>query len=438
MQDALTGLFDRDSFLCFLEWQLSLSTEHQSRLGLLVVDIDHFARHNYILGYANGDLLLKYFALLLERIKRPDDYAARIGDNRFALILLDLRNRGHAELAAARLLRSLEVPFQIDGKSVRVAATIGIALCPEHAQQAEDLVKRGERSLFVARRTGQSFWIPTQSNDKDLADIWDLELDLERAVREQQFVLYYQPKVSIPDGRLIGAEALLRWNHPERGLLSPMAFLGLAEEGGHMKNLTNWVLNAALRQSADWPGEWERLSVAINVSPTVVVHPDFPDILRSAVGLWRGKGLAVVIEITEQTLAVDTERVFRILRDVQAMGIEVSIDDFGTGYSSLSYFKNIPAQELKIDKSFVSGLISEQADADIVHLIIDLAHRFRLRVVAEGVETLDILQALVRLKCDGAQGYLIAKPMPQAAFKKWLLDFKDLDTRLHDDFRTGS
>jgi len=430
MQDSLTGLFDRDSFLCFLEWQMSLAAENQSRLGLLVIDIDHFARHNYILGYPNGDILLKYFALLLERIKRPDDYTARIGDNRFALVLLDLRNRGHAELAAVRLSRALEVPFQVEGKNVRVGATIGIGLCPDHALRAEDLVKCSERSLFVARRAGKPFWIPTQSGEKAMADIWDLELDLERAVGQHQFVLYYQPKISITQGRLIGAEALLRWNHPERGLLSPMSFLGLAEEGGHMKSLTSWVLNTALRQSANWPGDWESLSVAINVSPTVVVHPDFPDILSSAIGLWRGKGLTVLVEITEQTLALDTQQVFDILRDLQSMGIEVSIDDFGTGYSSLSYFKNIPAKELKIDQSFVRGLISDRADADIVHLIVDLAHRFRLRVIAEGVETPEILQALARLGCDGAQGYLIAKPMPQAKFKDWLRDFKGLDATL--------
>ena len=424
MEDPLTGLNDRKSLFSLIRRQVNIANEQNARLGLLVIDINDFGKLNNIHGYVGGDRVLQRFAEVLGLVQRSFDYAARIGDDRFALVLPNLANRGHAELAVHKLHRLLEVPFDLEGTQVRVSATVGIALCPDHATYPENLIKEAERALYAAQRSGRPFYMSAASDVEEISELWDLEVELQSAIKGNQLELYYQPKVSLHTGKPIGAEALIRWNSPSRNLVLPSIFIPIAEEAGYMKELTIWVLNSALRQSNDWTDKWGDLSVSVNVPPQIVLQPDFADTIANAIGLWKGSGEQLVIEITEQTLASDPERVMEVLGAVQEMGVQVSIDDFGTGYSSLQYFKRIPASELKIDQSFVRGLLRDPADADIVHLIIDLAHRFNLSVVAEGVEDVETLKELARNKCDVAQGYLFSKPLPHGQFNQWLENFR--------------
>ena len=423
-EDPLTGLYDRKSLFSLVHRELQLASQRSSRIGLLVIDIKDFGKLNNIYGYAAGDALLQQFAGTLRKIKRPPDYAARIGDDRFALLLPNLLNSGHAELAAHKVHRLLEVPFAIDGGPVRVSVTVGIAVCPDHANTSDNLIKEAERALYVATRSQQPTYLSAESGIDDISILWDLEVELENAFREHQFELQYQPKISLRTGKPVGAEALIRWNRAMHNLVNPDQFIPIVEEAGFMKQLTTWVINSALRQSNDWTDKWGPLSVSVNVPPAIVLQPDFVDTLTNAIGLWKGTGDQLVIEITEQTLATDPERVSQVLRDIRGLGVKVSIDDFGTGYSSLEYFKRFPASELKIDKSFVGGLLHDQTDADIVHLIIDLAHRFEMEVVAEGVEDLETLKTLARERCDVAQGYLFSKPLPHEQFLQWLEGFR--------------
>ena len=424
MEDPLTGLNDRGSLFSLLRRQVNLANEQNTRLGLLIIDINDFGKLNSIHGYGGGDRVLQQFAGVLGRVQRSFDYSARIGDDRFALLLPNLMNRGHAELAVHKLYRLLEVPFDIETRRVRVSATTGIALCPDHATHPDNLIKEAERALYAAQRSSRPFYMSAATEVEEISELWDLEVELQSAIKGNQFILHFQPKISLKTGNPIGAEALIRWNSPSRNMVLPSLFIPIAEEAGFMKEMTIWVLNSALRQSNDWTDKWGTLSVAVNVPPQIVLQPDFVDILANAIGLWKGTGGQLVIEITEQTLASDPEQVLVVLREVQNMGVKVSIDDFGTGYSSLEYFKRIPASELKIDQSFVRGLLRDPADADIVHLIIDLAHRFKLAVVAEGVEDVETLKALARENCDMAQGYIFSKPIPQAQFIQWLEDFR--------------
>ncbi len=426
MEDPLTGLYDRKSLFSLIRRQIELATQQSSRLGLLVIDINDFGKLNNIYGYATGDRLLQKVAGILGEIRRPFDYAARIGDDRFALVLPNLLNPGHAELAAHKLHRLLEVPFAIDAGPIRVSVTVGIAVCPDHATTTDNLLKKAELALYVATRSQQPTYLSAESAIRDVATLWDLELELDNAFRGNEFELHYQPKISLTTGKPIGAEALIRWNSPKRKMVFPDQFIPIVEEAGFMKQLTTWVINSGLRQSIDWTDKWGPLSVSVNVPPEIVLQPDFVDTLTNAIGLWKGTGEQLVIEITEQTLASDPDRVFQVLRNIRDLGVKVSIDDFGTGYSSLGYFKRFPASELKIDKSFVAGLLHDQTDADIVHLIIDLAHRFEMEVVAEGVEDLETLKTLARQRCDIAQGYLISKPLPHLVFLEWLETFRGL------------
>jgi diguanylate cyclase (GGDEF)-like protein len=414
MEDALTGVYDRKTFFSLLRRQVSIAAASEASVGLLIIDIEDFTRHNNVLGYERGDLILIRFARVLRSVARSFDYVARIGDDRFALILPSLKNLGHAELAVHKLHRLLEVPLEVGDSKVRIFTTVGLALCPQHATYSENLLKEAERALLIARRMRQPFFVSRAQEVNEDAELWDLEMDLRSAIRSDQFVLHYQPKVSFKTLRPVGAEALIRWNSPARGQVPPNRFLPIAQEAGMLKDITAWVLNTALRQAADWPEQWGPLSVSVNVPPTIVTLPDFPDILNSALRLWRADGTILVVEITEDALASDPDRLVGILGEIEELGVKISIDDFGTGYSSLAYFKNLPASELKIDRSFVRGLLSNRADNDIVHLIIEIAHRFDLEVVAEGIEDVETFKKLRSIGCDIAQGYLLGKPMPHS------------------------
>ena len=421
IEDELTGLHNRRSFLTLLRRHVGFANERGTHLALIIVDVDGFARLNAAHGYEFGDLALRHVAHQLRDVIRAQDYAARIGDNRFALILPGVMNIGHAELAVQKLFRLLEVPFRGEQATVRMTATVGVAVSPTHASQAEFLLRQAEKSLELARNTGQRWLFPPETEeDRRYSEFWDLEIELDGAVQRGETYLVYQPKLHLPDLQPIGAEALMRWQHRTRGLISPDQFIPIAEQTGQIKNMTIWALNSALRHAGEWKHAHGLFSVAVNVPAELVGQDDLPDLVENALSLWGTPDVQLVLEITERSLVMDPRHSFRILSRIRDLGVKISIDDFGTGYSCLAYFKDIPADELKIDKSFISGMLIDATCADITSLIIDLAHRFGLHVVAEGVEDEETLEALRQRNCDVVQGYLFAKAMELTEFERWL------------------
>jgi len=425
MDDPLTGLLDRSTFISLLAEEVSQANQQDKRLALLIIDVDGLARINSAFGFSVGDRALRHVASIVRQVARPQDHVSRVGNDEFALLLSNVKNRGHAELAIHKVNRLLEAPCSMGERHVNIAVRIGVGICPDHASDPELLFKVTENALQAARLQGRSYVVPEADDIESISEQWQLELELEEAVRSGQFVLHYQPQIRLETGIIVGAEALLRWDNPRRGLLRPGSFLQLAQEAGHIGPITHWAVNTALRQAGEWMRLSAPMSVSVNVPPTLVVEPDFLDALESSLQLWHHPGLTLVIEITEASIANDPKAAFRALNRILDMGADISIDDFGTGYSSLSYFKNIPATELKIDKSFVFGLLDDPSDRDIVHLIVDLARRFKLQVVAEGVENSASAELLKDIGCDIGQGFFFAEPMPHQLLTEWLQRYRE-------------
>jgi diguanylate cyclase (GGDEF)-like protein len=425
IEDELTGLHDRRSFLSLLRRHIAQANDRQHKLALVVLDIDGFSRINGAHGYAFGDGLLQHIGRQLNAVARTQDYTARIGSDRFAMILPRVMNAGHAELAVQKLYRLFDMPFQCDDKRLRVGLTIGVALCPMNATHAEHLLRNAEKALDTARIRGQRSAFSLEGLPGDsVAQFWDIELELDSALERGELSMHYQPKLRTADLHPVGAEALMRWTSPTRGNVPPDVFIPVAEQTGQIKKLTIWALNTALRQSSRWKHPWGTLSLAVNVPAELVAQHDLPDLVENAINLWGHADHRLVLEITERSL-MDSRHSFAILSRIREMGVKVSIDDFGTGYSCLAYFKDIPVDELKVDRSFVSGLLTEPASAHVSTLIIDLAHRFGLSVAAEGVEDVETLQALRRSGCDSAQGYLFAKALASPDMERWLNQWAD-------------
>ena len=418
--DETTGLRGRKAFLSLLGRQVVLASEKRSAMALLVVDIDGFSGINGIHGFGTGDQLLRHLARQLERVARPQDYAARIGDDRFALVLTGMLNPGHVELAVQKLFRLLDQPAAAGERRLHVPVTVGVAMCPQHATHSEFLLRRAEAALGRARRAGTRYGFATDSHgDLDISDQWDLEVQLGGAVERGELLLNFQPKLDAASLAPVGAEALMRWNSPTRGMVSPAVFIPVAERIGHIKKLTLWALNSALRQATQWPmAAGTRPSVSVNIPGMLATQPDLPELIEDALRLW-GEGVQLVLEITESSL-MDARLAFPVLKRIRDLGVGISIDDFGTGYSCLAYFRDIPADELKIDRSFVTGLLTDPSCADIIRFVVDLAHRFDLSVAAEGIEDAETRDRLRELGCDALQGYLFARPMPQAELVDWL------------------
>ena len=424
-RDLLTGLNDRRQLLSFLPRVLENQARLQSSAALLIVDVDKFHRVNSLYGYAVGDQLLKKLAELLLMVSRPQDHVFRIGDNRFALILMDIMNSGHAELAAQKIQRSLDIPFSLGSSQIKLDCTIGISLFSARVDNAEMVFKDAENRLYEARELGQGISIAENALISEaVPDNWAIEADLQSAIDNHELELYYQPQISMQSGLPVGAEALLRWQHPERGLVSPDIFIPIAERTGQINKITNWVLNRVMRESAAWTACWGQMTVSVNIPPDFIMQPLLKDFIASSIKLWKGENITLMLEIIERSLIKDPERCFDHLTEIRDMGVRISIDDFGTGYSTLSYFQFIPVDELKIDQSFVLGLPQNQGNQNIVRLVTDLAHSFGMTVVAEGIENEAVARCIASYSVDVGQGYHFAKPMPAYEFAQWLREFK--------------
>ena len=418
-RDRLTGLPNRERFRAAVLDALRADPLPGHSLAVLMLDLDRFKHVNDVLGYAFGDRLLQAVAGRLQPMAgTPGDMVARHGGNEFAL-LLHVADAQAALRVAERIARAFETSIQFDDQTVDLSASMGIALWPEHAQDADMLLNRAEIAMYGAKKRLSVALLYDPALDSSSAQTLSLLGDLRRAVEHGELRLYLQPKVALQAGVGAAAEALLRWQHPQRGLVPPMEFIPFAEQTGFVRQLTLWVFEQVAVLLAQSGARDIALRVSVNLSTRDLLDPDLSLRLGAILERYAVRAESICLEITESAIMDDPQRAEAMLNRLAQQGFKLSIDDFGTGYSSLAYLKRLPVNELKIDKSFVLGMQSGGGDVQIVRSTIDLAHNLGLTVVAEGVEDAVLLDRLRAMACDEAQGYHISRPMPAEQFLGW-------------------
>ena len=417
--DPLTGLPNRALFNDRIGQAVSAAARSASQLAVLTLDLDRFKHVNDTLGHHMGDLLLREVAYRLHHaLQRRTDTVARLGGDEFA-VLLPMEGVDGAKLVARKIVEVLSEPLTIEGHLVDVGASTGIAAYPEHGVDADTLMRRADVAMYSAKRAGTGFEVYDARLEQSTPGRLSLLGELRHAVEHDELALLYQPKVGLAGRSASAAEALLRWDHPERGILLPESFVQFAEQTGYIKAVTRWVLNDVFRQCAAWRAGGLDMRVSVNISARDLHNPDFPRALAELAAAHRMRPELVSLEVTESAVMEDPAHALAILERLHEMGVRLAIDDFGTGYSSLAYLKRLPVDELKIDKSFVIGLVRDPDDAAIVRATIDLAHHMGLTVTAEGVEDRNVLETLRRLGCDHAQGMYVSRPLPAAELERW-------------------
>jgi diguanylate cyclase (GGDEF)-like protein len=416
LHDALTGLPNRTLLVRRAERAL-----RGDGLGaMLLIDLDRFKEVNDTLGHDHGDELLVEVAGRLDAALRRGDTLARLGGDEFAVLLDGLPDRSAVAELATRLRDAVRRPFALRGVSIDLDASIGVALYPDHGTTVGTLLQRADVAMYEAKRGRRGVVTYDAGRDPYSADRLGLVGELRRAIAADELVLHYQPKVALGTAAVTGVEALVRWQHPAHGLLAPDQFVPLAERTGVIADLTRWVVDTALAQHRAWRDEGLDLPVAVNLAAANVVDVALPDVIASLLARHEVAGDRLECEISEHTVMADPVRAAEVLARLRFLGIRLSLDDFGTGHSSLAYLKRLPLDEVKIDRSFVAGMASDENDAVIVRSTIDLARNLGLAVVAEGVETAEVMRGLARLRCDEAQGFHVSRPLPAEQLAAWL------------------
>ena len=422
MTDSLTGLGNRNHFKERLAQALEAGDENSNRVALIVLDLDNFKGINDMLGHEMGDELLRLVGQELKANSRKSDTVARLSADEFALIVDPVERVETVVALAQRILEALSRPRTIGRTEIHPGVSIGITVFPHDGRDAETLMKNADLALYRAKAEGRGN-IQLFRHELQLRAIERnaIERDLRIALQKEQFELYYQPKVDMKTGMVRGAEALLRWNHPERGLVPPDMFIPIAEQNGLIVDISRWVIRQACQQNRTWQDEGlPKISVAVNVSALDLRRRDLSDLIANTLIQSRLSPQFLEIEVTESMVMHDVEAVIGTLRRLRSLGVGIGIDDFGTGYSSLAYLKRFPVKCLKIDRSFIRDMTSDLDGQAIPRLVIDLARSLGVKVVAEGVETRLHLDLLRAMGCDEAQGYYFGRPMPAAEFAVFL------------------
>ena len=412
--DVLTGLPNRKRLKEFLEGRLHFMAANEAPLVMLSIDLDRFKPVNDLLGHAVGDRVLLETARRLKECVRSGDLVARMGGDEFVMIVTDIVSHPEIEALCQRLIQSIEQPMLLEGHDIHISASIGIAMAPVDALQAVELLRYSDIALYEAKASGRGTWrfYACEMNARIL-ERRRLENDLRYGIKNGELRLHFQPRYRISDGRMVGAEALVRWQHPDRGLVSPDTFIPIAEETGLIIALSDWVLETACSSAVHWPDD---LFVSVNLSSKEFQAEQLTGRVRAALSS-SGLGPArLELELTESVMLEDADGALSIMRSLKALGVRLAMDDFGTGYSSLSYLRSYPFDGLKIDKSFVSRLGESEDDQSIIKAIVGLGRALSLTVTAEGIETSEHLEILRSVTCDEGQGYYLSRPMDAVSF----------------------
>ena len=422
LHDALTGLPNRRLFLERLADAVTEAQATAGQVAVLLIDLDRFKEVNDQLGHHAGDLVLQAIGPALAEQVTDVVTVARMGGDEFAMCLPDVDGADEAVRVAKRVIARLALPLAIEGFTIDIGASIGIALSPGDADDVSTVLQHADIAMYVAKETRGGYEVYSPERDPNRRQRITSPSDLRQATELGQLVVHYQPKADVRTGRACGVEALVRWNHPTLGLIAPAEFIPLAERAGLMGPLTAFVLARSLEQCARWRDQGVPLRLAVNVSVQSLYDDTFPAVVAGLLNRAELDASQLVLDVTESTVMADPRRAQRVLGELGALGVTLAIDDFGTGYSSLAYLKQLPVSELKIDRSFVVGMTTDSDDAVIVHSTIDLGQKFGLEVVAEGVESGRVWRLLERLGCDLAQGSYVCPPLPPEQLTPWLYD----------------
>ena len=431
LHDSLTGLPNRACLLEELNETLKPVSNYDRRIGLMIMDLDHFKEINDTLGHPVGDLILREVAKRLANAIGSSGLTARLGGDEFAVILPDSDQRHCIDMADS-IARALEQEFQVGGHKLYVGGSVGVAIYPEHGTEVSVLMRHADVAMYMAKHTGKNTAFYDDSQDENSLLRLQLVKELKDAISNDHLELYYQPKLDFRHEAITSVEALLRWNHPEHGMVPPDRIIPMAEQTGVIQNLTQWVLEKALQQQACWRETGADINVSVNLSAYDLRDTSLPETVSELLAATTASPEKLTLEVTESAMMSDLGNATVLLSRIKEMGVGIAIDDFGTGFSSLSYLKKLPVRELKIDKSFVINMNHDESDAMIVRSTIDLAHNLGLIVVAEGVENQAVLERLQALGCDLIQGYHLCHPLPPDQLENWLREKSRAFTELRE------
>ena len=420
MFDGLTNLPNRALFSDRIQQAVLISRREKQSFAIIAVDLDRFKEINDALGHAVGDQVLQQVAERARGCLRESDTFARMGGDEFTVLLPTTMNLDGAMVLAKKILSAVSKPMVIGGKNLEVRASLGVALFPEHGAAADVLLRNADAAMYEAKRTQGGFKVYDVDLDQHVGDQVTLQSELHYAIDNDELLLHYQPKIDFDSGRVSGVEALVRWQHPKRGLLFPDTFILLAEKTGLIKALTLDVLRKALRQSDLWYQSGLDLTVAVNISSISIQDPGFPDQLAELLKSVKVPASKLELEITETAVMTGIVQAVDCIKRLNALGLQIAIDDFGTGYSSMTHLRDLLVAKIKIDKSFVKDMAVNHNDAMIVRSTVELGHSLGMKVIAEGVEGQPAWDQLKSLGCDSAQGYYMSRPVTAEKFLEWL------------------
>ena len=419
--DPLTELPNRYLFQHRLSRDIARAKRSKNRLAIMLIDLDHFKEINDTLGHPVGDALLKEVAKRLQSLVRDTDTVARLGGDEFVIIAPELQETISITSIAQRCIDSLSQPFDLESHKVHSGASMGIAFFPNDARSTEDLFKFADLALYKSKAEGRGkYFLYDEEMQATMRNRKDKEAEIKLAIELNQFELYFQPKINLQANKISGAEALIRWNHPEKGLIFPDNFIPLAEHSNLIIELGDWVINEACRIEKKWRTQGYEIPIAVNVSAAQIKKSNFTEKLMAAIHQHQISAEFIEIEITESSILQYDDENKKVFDDIRSNGIVIALDDFGTGYSSITHLKLNIAQVLKIDRSFVNNLMSDDCDAVLIEMLINISHKLGMKVVAEGVETQEQVQKLHSFMCDDVQGYYYEKPLPEPKFLQWL------------------
>ncbi len=417
--DHLTGLPNRNFLYEKIEGLIKDSSSAHFEFVVLMMDLNQFKEVNDSMGHQAGDRLIQHVATRIKKVLRVTDTFVRLGGDEFA-VLLPGASEKTAEVVAQNIVRFMHEPFHVDRRHIPIGLSIGLARYPEDGPSADMLIQHADVAMYMAKESGSGYAFYDASEDQYTTQRLSMLCNLRDAMDNRQITLHYQPIIDMQNKKIWGVEALARWQHPELGLVMPDEFIPLAVQSNLMRPLSQYILRTALQQMAEWQKEGLDLRMSVNLSIHDIQDALLPEKLRDLIEYYRINPDRLMLEITENNVMTDSHGVRVVIEQLHEMGVSLAIDDFGTGYSSLAYLKQIPADEIKIDKSFVRDMSRDDNDAVIVRTTIDLAHNMGRRVIAEGVEAQDAYELLEILRCDLAQGYYICRPVSVAEFRRWL------------------